>query len=606
MLLEGQQLTQYRLVQRLKSGSRGEVYLAVDEYHQHVAIKVIQTNYSLYPDEDTAEEAVQLFLREMQAIAQLEHPHILPVYNLGEEYSDGITLVYMVMPFHEEGSLADWLGKPEQPKVLWPSEVEHIVKQAASVLQCAHNKNVIHGNVKPSNFLICNQAGKPSELKLQLVDFGVAKFMTTSNESQTIRGTPMYMAPEQWQGQPCPETDQYALAVMAYKLLTGCPPFIDGNHEHISHQHRHVQPKPPSTVNPQISEGLDAVLLRALSKKPHNRYRSMAAFAQAFRRALDNSNNIIPINPMGEVDSLESSSNLVPTVLVPRANNIVSLQSRKKSGPLIKYPRGRYILLFSLLLPLIFLSLIFGGIGIVSYHGKGQTANEVNATALTSRNTTTAQAHSTSIPRSNATATAQLNATATVYASAVANGAPIINDPLQDNSQNYNWDTTNIQGGGGCAFTGGAYHASMPQTGYISACFAQATNFSNFSYQIQMTIIKGDQGGIVFRADPSKGSFYYFHISTSGAFALETYSNYNPSRSQPLIQRTSPAIKTGLNQTNLIAVVANGNGLKFFVNMQQIVTVSDGTYNGGKIGVIAEDISNPTEVVFRNVVVWPL
>ena len=241
MLLEGQQLTQYRLVQRLKSGSRGEIYLGVDENHHHVAIKVIQIDYSLYPDDDTAEEAVQHFFREMQAIAQIEHPHILPLHDSGEEYSDGVTLVYMVMPFHEEGSLADWLSKPGQSKALSPSEVEYIVKQAASVLQCAHNKNVFHGNVKPSNFLLCDQAEKPSELNLQLVDFGVAKFMTTSNESQTIRGTPMYMAPEQWQGQLCPETDQYALAVMAYKLLTGCPPFIDGNHEHISHQHRHVQ-----------------------------------------------------------------------------------------------------------------------------------------------------------------------------------------------------------------------------------------------------------------------------------------------------------------------------------------------------------------------------
>jgi hypothetical protein len=106
-----------------------------------------------------------------------------------------------------------------------------------------------------------------------------------------------------------------------------------------------------------------------------------------------------------------------------------------------------------------------------------------------------------------------MNAAATVYATIVAKGAPIINDPLQDNSQNYNWDVTNILGGGGCAFTGGAYHAGMPQKGYISACFVQATNFSNFSYQIQMTIIKGDQGGIAFRADSGKGSFYYFSIN---------------------------------------------------------------------------------------------
>src|SRR5947199_8742947 len=117
MLLEGQQFTQYHLVKRLKSGSRGEVYLAADKHHHHVAIKIIQTDYSLYPD-DTAEEAVQLFLREMQAIAQLEHPHILSVYDSGEEYSDGITFLYTVMPFHEDGSLSDWLRKPVQSRLL--------------------------------------------------------------------------------------------------------------------------------------------------------------------------------------------------------------------------------------------------------------------------------------------------------------------------------------------------------------------------------------------------------------------------------------------------------------------------------------------------------
>ena len=119
-----------------------------------------------------------------------------------------------------------------------------------------------------------------------------------------------------------------------------------------------------------------------------------------------------------------------------------------------------------------------------------------------------------------------------------------------------------------------------------------------------MTIVKGDQGGIVFRADPSKGSFYYFHISTSGAYALETYSNYNPSRSQPLIQGTSPAIKTGLNQTNLIAVLANGNSLVLYVNKQQIASVNDGTYSQGQIGVIGESVQNPTDVAFTDAEVW--
>src|SRR5712691_11067325 len=624
MLLEGQQLAQYCIIQRLRSGGMGEVYLALDEnLHRHIAIKVIQTDYSHYPDDDAAEEAVRLFLREMQAVAQLEHPNILPVYDSGEESIDDLTLMFMVMPFREDGSLADWLRTPGKSRILWPRDVCPIVKQAASALQCAHNNSILHQDVKPSNFLIQGEEEDAGQLNLQLADFGVAKFMTTTNESRTIRGTPMYMAPEQWEGHPCPETDQYALAVMTYELLTGRPPFIGSNQQQMWHQHRHIPPNPPSTINPRLPQNLDTVLLRALAKNPMNRYKSMAAFAQAFERAVRNGSNIIPINPGEEVGPLEGTSTFVPTLLVTNADNDVPLSPYKKNDR-----RRKYFLLFSLLLPLI---LIFGSIGIFSYLNTGQTAtnkahrlkantpsSKYTATTNTTsaaNNTATAQTHATNVAQStstaqaasaNATATAQLNATATVYASAVANGAPIINDPLQNNSQNYNWDTTNIQGGGGCAFTGGAYHASMPQTGYISACFAQATNFSNFSYQIQMTIIKGDQGGIVFRADPSKGSFYYFHISTSGAYALEIYSNYNPSRSQPLIQGMSPAIKTGLNQTNLITVVANGNGLKLFVNMQQIASVSDSTYNGGKIGVIAEDISNPTEVVFRNVVVWPL
>ena len=119
-----------------------------------------------------------------------------------------------------------------------------------------------------------------------------------------------------------------------------------------------------------------------------------------------------------------------------------------------------------------------------------------------------------------------------------------------------------------------------------------------------MTIVKGDQGGIAFRANTNKGTFYYFHISTSGSYALETYSNYNPTKPQPLIQGKDPAIKTGLNQTNLITMVANGNSLVLYVNKQQIASVNDGTYSSGQIGVIAESIQNPTDVAFTNAEIW--
>ena len=111
--------------------------------------------------------------------------------------------MYMVMPFSREGSFADWLQKQNQ-RLLSPWDVERIVKQAASALQHAHDRKIIHQDVKPSNFLIQSDAEEANELNLQLADFGVAKFMTTTSESKTIRGTPIYMAPEQWDGRPVP------------------------------------------------------------------------------------------------------------------------------------------------------------------------------------------------------------------------------------------------------------------------------------------------------------------------------------------------------------------------------------------------------------------
>ena len=117
----------------------------------------------------------------MQAVAQLEHPNILPVYDSGEEYIDDLTLMYMVMPFREEGSLADWLRTPGKSRVLWPRDVCPIVKQAASALQCAHNNSILHQDVKPSNFLIQSEAEDAGQLNLQLADFDVAKFMASFN-----------------------------------------------------------------------------------------------------------------------------------------------------------------------------------------------------------------------------------------------------------------------------------------------------------------------------------------------------------------------------------------------------------------------------------------
>ncbi len=287
MSLEGQHLGRYQLLRLLGSGGMGEVYLAEDaRIAQQVAIKVIRTEVTPYPDANTAKEAARLFEREAKAIARLDHPNILPLYAYGEETIHGQQLTYLVMPYRREGTLASWLRQRSTTEWLSAADVAHLLTQAAEALQHAHDQQILHQDIKPSNFLIRARKDQPSRPDLLLADFGIAKFTTaTASASQSIRGTPTYMAPEQWDGQPVAATDQYALAIMAYELLTGRPPF-SGNLGQIMRQHFQATPQPPSTLNPALSPALDAVLLRALAKQPEERFPSVSDFAQAFQQAV--------------------------------------------------------------------------------------------------------------------------------------------------------------------------------------------------------------------------------------------------------------------------------------------------------------------------------
>ena len=287
MPLEGLQIGRYRFIRKLGSGGMGEVYLAVDaRIGQQVAIKVIQSEASPYPTADATTMATRLFQREAMTIAKLDHPHILPLFDYGEASINGKTLTYLVMPFRQEGSLLDWLRRRSSSELLSLQDVAHIVSQTADALQHSHDRQVIHQDIKPSNLLIREVSGAPNRPDVLLADFGIAKFTTaTAAQSQVIRGTPTYMAPEQWAGRPVPATDQYALAIMAYELLISRPPF-QGNSMQMMYQHLNVQPQPPSMLSGDLPADVDTVLLHALAKDPSGRFASITAFAQAFRQSV--------------------------------------------------------------------------------------------------------------------------------------------------------------------------------------------------------------------------------------------------------------------------------------------------------------------------------
>src|SRR2546423_8268680 len=247
MALEGLRLGQYRLLRLLGSGGMGEVYLAEDaRINQQVAIKVSRIEATPYPTNSSTQDVVRLFQREAKAIASLDHPHILSLFSYGEENVNGMTVIYIVMPYRREGSFINWLEQRGDNEMLTVQDVAYFVSQAADALQYAHDNQIVHQDVKPSNFLIRMNKEHPKLPDLLLADFGIARFSTsTSSVSHSIRGTPAYMAPEQWSGEPVYATDQYALAVLAYELLAGCPLFV-GRQEQIMYQHFNVHPQPPS------------------------------------------------------------------------------------------------------------------------------------------------------------------------------------------------------------------------------------------------------------------------------------------------------------------------------------------------------------------------
>ncbi len=296
MPLEGTQLGRYRLERLVGSGNMGEVYLAEDtQLNRQVAIKLMRSEASSYPNADAVKEAARLFQREAKAIAALDHPNILPLYDFGEQDTNGSPMTYMVMPLRKEGSLATWLQQRGTANLLSVEEVGYFVRQAAEALQQAHDHQITHQDVKPSNFLIRQYTSDQSLPDLQLADFGIAKFSSgTTKSSQTIRGTPAYMAPEQWSGTAVPASDQYALAIMAYELLTGRLPF-QGTLQSLMYQHLQTEAKPPSELNPQLSPDVDDVFRIALAKQPEARFARISAFAAALRQALHlPTTNVIP------------------------------------------------------------------------------------------------------------------------------------------------------------------------------------------------------------------------------------------------------------------------------------------------------------------------
>ena len=276
---EDRLLGSYRLLRRLGSGEYAAVYLGEHVYLKtQAAIKVLHTQ--LMGDE------LQVFLTEARALAHLVHPHIVRVLDFGVERG----IPFLVMDYAPDGTLRQ---RHQGGVPLTCANVLHYVKQIASALQYAHYQGVIHRDIKPDNLLI----GRNNEVLLS--DFGIAaQAQEAGREAKRpiAEGNCAYMAPEQFRGEPCPASDQYALGIMAYEWLTGGRPFSGGETEMMV-QHHSLTPPSLRERCATVPSEVERVVLRALSKRPDERFESVETFAEALARACGAVSPAVPLPP---------------------------------------------------------------------------------------------------------------------------------------------------------------------------------------------------------------------------------------------------------------------------------------------------------------------
>lgn len=599
---EGTSLGPYRLLRRIGGGGAGDVYQAEGPANPNssnpsgqAAIKVLSGAAS-----DATARAIA---QQAQAAGQLQQPHIVPLYGIVEDAG----ALGVVMAYAPGGSLGDTLraSRPDGTKKLTlPLEggiVARLISQIARALGAAHAAGLVHGDLKPNNvFVRTAPNGRPIAV---LSDFGqsvltnaaatVAGRSVTGERAAWATNQLLFAAPEQLRGECLPASDQYALAALTYFLLTGQPPVI-GDAASLPANILNEAVTPPSALNPALSPAADAALLRALAKSPAERFPGIEAFAQAIDEAL-----AVAVGAAGGelTQGFARLAGSTPGMAKPGmtqgpARSGVRVVDRSgSSGRLVSPPaaepvavpddapaginrRLSIIASIAMIVVLLACGLTFRAIsgGIVLPHialGAG-TGGSSSAT-----------------PTANIKATATAE-TAAQQLAAATSGAPVFSDALADNS--HHWST---QGKAIFFASDGLHLANTSTTSVLTEDMPGASppQMSDEVVQVTLTMAHGgddDIAGLRFFVQPAANgdqNYYCFVISSQGSYEVWVHSGGDW---EFITRGYSPALRSGPNASNTIAVLAHGGAgaALLFANGQYLTTI--------KVGPSVKSPSAPT------------
>jgi len=554
----------YRILDSVGKGGMGAVYRAEDIQlgSREVAVKEMSQS-SLSPQQVL--EAADAFKQEAHILARLHHPN-LPY--ISDHFSEAGRW-YLVMSFIQGETLEEYLKSAKGGR-LPMEEVLQIGIQLCTVLDYLHAQQppIIFRDLKPSNIM------RTTDGHLYLIDFGIARHFKPGQDKDTaVYGSRGYAAPEQYgTAQTTPHSDIYSLGVVLHQSLSG--------HDPSTTPFRFL---PLQSYIPTIPTELATLIAQMLELDENKRPTSMLLAKQKLQ---DIAAPPPPkVSPAG-VPSVSPPNSNPPAPLAPTQPAVIPVPA-----PKTPIPPTQPAIVPGTAPPLnkpVAKQPIWVAIGVI-----------VAIVILLAVITPLSRQNNQPINNVDTTATAQANAVATLSTdnpNPYGSGTLALYDPLSDNSHGYGWSNA-------CMFTGGTYHASEQNTSSFFGCY-ESVDFSNFTFEVQMQITKGNCGGILFRSDSTTGKQYSFFVCQNGYYRLDLYVDNTGANAKALASNSSSAINIGLNASNVIAVVANGSTLDLYVNKQKIASVTDSSYSHGRIGLSAWAVNNPTEVVYSNARAW--